>query len=57
MPVNNATFHASVGMFYALKTLFKSKSEIFQNFFTFILFGITLVHLNNVHLFFQLHTN
>ena len=56
MPIDNATSHSRVGMFYALKPLLKSKSSTreFSEFFsrTFI-FLIILLHLNNVHLFFN----
>ena len=56
MPIDNVTWHARVGMFNALKPLLKSKSstrnlsELFS--LTFIL-RIILLHLNNVHLFFN----
>ena len=52
----DVTWHARVGMFNALKPLLKSKlsatnlSELFS--LTFILL-IILLHLNNVHLFFN----
>ena len=56
MPIDNATRHARVGMFYALEPLLKRKSstrnltELFS--LTFILL-IILPHLNDVHLFFN----
>ena len=54
MPIYNVTWHARVGMFYALKLLLKSKSST-RNFsellsLTFIL-RMILLHLNDVHLF------
>ena len=56
MLIDNVTWHARVGMFYALKLLLKSKSSTryFSELFslTFIL-CIILLHLNNVHLFFN----
>ena len=56
MPIDSVTWHARVGMFYALKPLLKSKSSTrnFSELFslTFIL-RIILLHLNNVHLFFN----
>ena len=56
MPIDSATWHARVGMFYALKPLLKSKSSTrnFSELFslTFIL-RIILLHLNDVHLFFN----
>ena len=56
MPIDNVTWHARIGMFYALKTLLRSKSSTinFSEFFslTFI-FRIILLHLNNVNLFFN----
>ena len=53
MPIDNAAWHARVGMFYALKPLLGSKSST-RNFSellsrTFIL-RIILLHLNDVHL-------
>ena len=56
MPIDNVTWHARVGMFYALKPLLKSKSST-KNFsesfsLTFIL-HIILLHLNEVDLFFN----
>ena len=56
MPVDNATWHATVGMFYTLKPLLKSKSSTrnFSEFFSLrFFFAITLLHLNNIHLFFS----
>ena len=56
MPVDNATWHARVGMFYTLKPLLKSKSSTrnFSEFFSLrFFFAITLLHLNNIHLFFS----
>ena len=55
MPIDNVTWHARVGMFYALKPLLKSKSST-RNFsellsLTFILH--ILLHLHDVHLFFN----
>ena len=54
MPIDNVTWHARVGMFYALKPLLKSKSSTrnFSELFslTFIL-RMILLHLNDVHLF------
>ena len=56
MPIDNLTWHARVGMVYALKPLLKSKSSTknFSELFslTFILRTI-LLYLNNVHLFFN----
>ena len=56
MPIDNITWHARVGMFYALKPLLESKSST-KNFsesfsLTFIL-HIILLHLNEVDLFFN----
>ena len=56
MPLDSVTWHARVGMFYALKPLLKSKSstrnfsELFSLKFSL---RIILLHLNNVHLFFN----
>ena len=59
MPIDNATWHARVGMFYALKPLLKNKSSTrnFSELFslTFIL-RIILLHFNDAYLFFQFHT-
>ena len=56
MPIDNVTWHARVGMFYALKPLLKSKS-ITRNFSEFLsltfIFRIILLHLSNVHQFFN----
>ena len=56
MPVNNVTWYARVGMFYALKTLLRSISSTtnFSELFslTFML-RIIMLHLNNVHVFFN----
>ena len=54
MPIDSVTWHARVGMFYALKPLLKSKSstrnfsELFSLKFSL---HIILLHLNNVHPF------
>ena len=56
MPIDNATCHSRVGMFYVLKPLLKSKSstrEFSELFSLTFIFLIILLHLNNVHLFFN----
>ena len=56
MPIDCVTWHARVGMFYALKPLLKSKSstrnfsELFSLKFSL---RIILLHFNNAHLFFN----
>ena len=60
MPIDNVTWHVKVSMFYALKPLLKSKSNTinFSELFSLtLILRIILLHLNNVRLFFQLHTN
>ena len=56
MPIDYVTWHARVGMFYALKPLLKSKSSTrnFSELFSLTFISrIILLHLNNVHLFFN----
>ena len=54
--IDNAIWHAVIGMSYALKALLKSKSSTknFSEFFSLTcVFRIILMHLNNVNIFFN----
>ena len=54
MSIDNATWHARVDMFYALKPSLKTKSittKFLEFFLLKLFFGITLLHRNNIHLF------
>ena len=56
MPIANVTWHARVGVFCAIKPLLKNKSSnrtFLELFSLAFILRIILLHLNDVHLFFN----